>query len=107
MQKLLSAALASGVGGSVLPPWGYRREWDQDLLSRSSSAPREGVLLPFSLVHTPSQQPLPNPGCFSRFSSNSDSSLNPSLALSLRCSSSETSEQLLSIHFSSQSCTVA
>ena len=53
MQKALSATLASGVGSSMLPPWGCRGEWDQDLPSRSSSAPREGVLLPFSLVHTP------------------------------------------------------
>ena len=52
-QKALNAALASGVGGSMLPPWGCRGERDQDLLSRSSSALREGVLLPFSLVHTP------------------------------------------------------
>lgn len=37
----------------MLPPWGCRGERDQDLLSRSSSALREGVLLPFSLVHTP------------------------------------------------------
>ena len=49
------------------------------------------VLPPFTPVHTPlaAASPFsvsPNPGCFSRLSSNSASSSNPSLAPSLRCS---------------------
>lgn len=97
---LVSVALCSHLGGADVS--------GTKTCSPGAPVPRgRGCCFPSAWSTPPSQQPLPNPGCFSRFSSNSDSSLNPSLALSLRCSSSETSEQLLSIHFSSQSCTVA
>lgn len=52
---------------------------------------RGDMVPPFSLFHTPfpAASPFsvsPNPGCFSRLGSNSASSLNPSLAPSLRYS---------------------
>ena len=65
--------------GSVLLQWWGRGEWNPRPALQELPVPwGRGCCFLSAWSTPPFQQPLPNPGCFSRLSSNSDSSLNPS-----------------------------